>query len=83
MPLPILRPAAGSSGKFPRMNVSAKPRPGTEFLDPDEHSPPLGQKVLMLNPAGVCVIGIWQEGMRAWCPLPKVPLSVKEKMNVE
>jgi hypothetical protein len=42
-----------------------------------EQEPPLGVKVLLLNPGGVCVIGTWSDWAIAWAPLPKVPDHIK------
>lgn len=51
------------------------------FLDPKDHAPPLGAKVLLLTTTGTCVIGTWSSdgGFLAWHPLPKVPPHIKEK----
>ena len=40
---------------------------------PEDDPPPLGVKMLLLNPGGVCVIGTWSEWAVAWAPLPRVP----------
>lgn len=48
-----------------------------EFLDPDEHTPPLGSKVLLLTPGGTCVIGHWSDWFVGWHPLPRVPASLR------
>ena len=43
-----------------------------------EQAPPLGVKLLLLNPGGTCVIGTWGDWAKAWAPLPKVPAHIKE-----
>ena len=47
---------------------------------PTDHAPPLGVKVLLLNPGGVCVVGVWQDWAVAWAPLPKVPEHIKQQL---
>jgi hypothetical protein len=44
---------------------------------PSEQTPPLGVKMLLLNPGGVCVIGTWDKWAVAWAPLPKLPEHIK------
>ena len=43
-----------------------------EWLDPKDHEPPLGKKVLLLTRNGVAIIGVWMADAlnKAWCPLP-------------
>jgi len=48
--------------------------------DPDIHPPPKGTSLLLLNAGGVLTIGNWSADCIAWCPKPKIPQSVKEKM---
>ena len=48
---------------------------------PDDDPPPLGVKILLLNPGGVCVIGTWSEWAVAWAPLPRVPQHIKEVLT--
>jgi hypothetical protein len=43
-----------------------------------EQEPPLGVKLLLLNPGGTCVIGTWGDWALAWAPLPKVPDHIKK-----
>lgn len=50
------------------------------FRDPDIEPPPRATSLLLLNPGGVLVIGNWTEDCLGWCPKPKIPLSIKEKM---
>lgn len=52
-----------------------------EWRDPEEDPPPLGSKMLLLNPAGVACIGTWSQVFIAWAPLPKVPSSIKQKLD--
>lgn len=47
----------------------------------EEQSPPLGSKLLLLNPGGVCVVGHWADWAVAWAPLPKVPSHIKEVLD--
>lgn len=49
------------------------------FRDPDVEPPPRGASMLLLNPGGVCVIGVWDDSCIGWCPKPKVPKALKEK----
>jgi hypothetical protein len=44
---------------------------------PADDPPPLGVKMLLLTPGGVCVIGTWETWAIAWAPLPKVPEHIK------
>jgi hypothetical protein len=50
------------------------------WRDPSEYPPPLGIKMMLLNPDGVATIGQWTPWFIAWAALPKVPRSIKEKM---
>jgi hypothetical protein len=45
---------------------------------PTDQAPPLGVKMLLLTPGGVCVIGTWADWALAWAPLPKVPAHIKQ-----
>jgi hypothetical protein len=47
------------------------------WRSPVEHPPPLGVKMLLLNPSGVCVIGTWADWALAWAPLPKITPEMK------
>lgn len=49
------------------------------FRDPEIHPPPRGASMLLLNPGGVCVIGVWSDECIGWCPKPKVPKELKAK----
>lgn len=51
-----------------------------EFLDPAEHPPPEGRKMILLTEGGVATIGQWQKGfgVKGWHPLPKIPRKLKE-----
>jgi hypothetical protein len=48
---------------------------------PDDDQPPLGVKMLLLNPGGVCVIGTWEAWAIAWAPLPKLPDHIKDALK--
>ncbi|SEO79346.1 hypothetical protein [Nitrosovibrio sp. Nv6] len=50
---------------------------------PDDNPPPKGSKILMLNEGGTLAIGIWQNGMAAWMPLPKLDPELKERLRGE
>ncbi len=50
----------------------------THWMTPKDKTPPLGSKMLLLNPGGVCVIGHWSNWAVAWAPLPKVQGEIKE-----
>jgi hypothetical protein len=53
-----------------------------EWRNPETEPPPCGTKLLLMNPAGVAVIGHWQpQWCLAWAPLPKKPEWLKEKMK--
>ena len=49
------------------------------FRDPDVDPPPRGISMLLLNPGGVCVIGVWSDDCIGWCPKPKIPKALKDK----
>ena len=51
------------------------------WRDPEEDQPPLGSKMLLLNPAGVACIGTWSRVFIAWAPLPKIPMNIKLKLE--
>jgi hypothetical protein len=48
---------------------------------PADDTPPLGVKMLLLTPGGVCVIGTWETWAIAWAPLPKVPEHIKDALK--
>lgn len=50
------------------------------WRDPDQDIPPLGVKLLLLNPGGVCIVGTWADWAVAWAPLPKLPEHIKDKL---
>jgi hypothetical protein len=50
------------------------------WRDPDQDIPPLGVKLLLLNPGGVCIVGTWANWALAWAPLPKIPEAIKTKL---
>lgn len=45
---------------------------------PGEQAPPLGVKMLLLNPGGVCIVGTWAEWAVAWAPLPQLTPEIKQ-----
>ncbi len=47
---------------------------------PEEDPPPIGVKMLLLNPGGVCIVGTWADWAVAWAPLPKIPEAIKTKL---
>lgn len=57
--------------------------PPGEWLHPEDHEPPKGSKILMLNQGGTLAIGIWGEGMAVWMPLPKLSKDMKERLRSE
>lgn len=53
-----------------------------QLIDVDDEMPPKADKLLLLSKYGVLNIGTFQQGFHlAWSPLPKIPASVKEKIN--
>lgn len=50
------------------------------WRDPDDEHPPLGTRMLLLNPGGVCIVGTWADWAVAWAPLPKLPEHIKDKL---
>jgi len=36
--------------------------------------------MLLLNPGGVLVIGQWSDDCWGWCPKPRIPKPLKDKM---
>lgn len=51
------------------------------FRDPDFEPPPRSVSMLLLNPGGVCIVGPWTEDCLGWCPKPRIPRSIKNKMT--
>lgn len=47
---------------------------------PGEQTPPLGVKMLLLNPGGVCIVGTWADWAVAWAPLPKMTQEIKQAL---
>ena len=50
------------------------------FRDPDIDPPPRNVNMLLLNPGGVLIIGPWTDTCLGWCPKPKIPRSLKDKL---
>lgn len=51
------------------------------FRDPDLDPPPRACSLLLLNPGGVLIVGNWTDDCLGWCPKPKIPMSIKNKMT--
>ena len=51
------------------------------FRDPDIEPPPKATSMLLLNAGGVCIIGVWDSNCIAWCPKPKIPQALKDKIS--
>lgn len=51
-----------------------------EMRDPLIDPPPRNKDMLLINEGGRLVQGKWYKGAWAWCPKPKIPASVKERM---
>lgn len=53
------------------------------FRDPAVEPPPKNVNMLLLNPGGVLIVGTWSYDCLAWCPKPKIPKSLKEKIRIK
>jgi len=51
------------------------------MFDPEEHTPPIGVTLLVLNEGGCLIPSQWYQGAQAWCYKPTVPDSVKDRMS--
>lgn len=51
------------------------------FRDPDVEPPPRATSMLLLNPGGVLIVGTWSDDCLGWCPKPKIPDALKEKIS--
>jgi len=51
------------------------------FRDPEIEPPPRATSMLLLNPGGVLIVGTWTDDCLAWCPKPKIPQALKDKIN--
>ena len=51
------------------------------FRDPAIEPPPKTTSLLLLNPGGVLIVGNWTADCIGWCPKPKIPISIKNKMT--
>jgi hypothetical protein len=51
------------------------------FRDPDIDPPPRACSLLLLNPGGVLIVGNWTDDCLGWCPKPKIPMSIKNKIT--
>lgn len=52
------------------------------WRNPDEDTPPKGQKLFLLTREGCAVIGMWGEGFVGWHPLFRVSESIRRKMKL-
>lgn len=53
------------------------------FRDTDIDIPPKNVSMLLLNPGGVLIVGVWTDDCLAWCPKPKIPKLLKEKLRTK
>lgn len=53
------------------------------FRDPAIEPPPKATSMLLLNKGGVCIIGVWTDDCLGWCPKPKIPATLKEKISAK
>lgn len=53
------------------------------FKDPDIDIPPKNVSMLLLNPGGVLIVGVWTDDCLAWCPKPKIQKLLKEKLRTK
>lgn len=51
------------------------------FRDPLVEAPPRGVSMLLLNPGGVLIVGQWSDDCIGWCPKPRVPRALKDKLT--
>lgn len=51
------------------------------FRDPEVEPPPKATSMLLLNPGGVLIVGVWTDDCLGWCPKPKIPEALKEKIS--
>lgn len=50
------------------------------FRDPEVEPPPKGVSMLLLNPGGVLIVGNWSSDCLGWCPKPRIPQTLKDKL---
>jgi len=53
----------------------------TELFDPLLEPAPLNVSLLLVSPGGVLIEGPWFDGCIAWGYRPKLPQSVKDRLN--
>jgi len=53
----------------------------TELFDPELHPAPRGVNLLLINEGGCLVVGPWYDGALAWGFKPRIPATVKARMN--
>lgn len=51
------------------------------FRDPDIDPPPRATSLLLLNPGGVLIVGSWDDTCLGWCPKPRIPTTIKDKIT--
>ena len=53
--------------------------PGDYWLDPKEHTPPLGSKIFILTRLFVAIVGRWDADAqnKGWRPLFKIPAGMR------
>lgn len=55
--------------------------PAWELYDPIIRPAPKGRDLLLINEGGTLTIGTWYAGALAWGYAPKIPASVKARMQ--
>lgn len=50
------------------------------FRDPEVEPPPKNTSMLLLNSGGVLIVGTWSDDCLGWCPKPKIPEALKQKI---
>lgn len=65
------------------MNDKVLTAPVVELIDAHIRQPPVGSSVLVLQHGGVLTMTTWTstslKDFDAWCPYPKIPVTVKER----
>lgn len=54
-----------------------------EYYNPEVHAPPRGVDLWVITRGGVSLKSVWRDGYGfvAWCPMPKTPMWLKDKLN--
>jgi hypothetical protein len=55
--------------------------PTWELYDPEVLPAPRGKDLLLINEGGVLIRGTWYDGALAWGFAPRIPQSVKDRLN--